>query len=159
MECGWWTCPPFRTRRLSPRGSLLRRCPSIRVLATSRETLGMVGEAVYRVPSLSLPDLRRLPDFDGLIQYEAVRLFADRAALSQPEFALRPDNAAAVTRICGHLDGIPLAIELAAARVKALSVEAIAARLGDRFRLLTGGGAGGPPPPTPPGGGGVGVRF
>ena len=119
--------------------SLLRRCPSIRVLATSRETLGMVGEAVYRVPSLSLPDLRRLPDFDGLIQYEAVRLFADRAALSQPEFALRPDNAAAVARICGHLDGIPLAIELAAARVKALSVEAIAARLGDRFRLLTGG--------------------
>lgn len=119
--------------------SLLRRAPGLRVLATSRETLGMVGEAVYRVPSLSLPEARRLPDFDALIQYEAVRLFADRAGLSQPEFALRPDNAEAVARICRHLDGIPLAIELAAARVKALSVEAIAARLGDRFRLLTGG--------------------
>ena len=119
--------------------SLLRRCPDLRVLATSRETLGMAGEAVYRVPSLSLPEARRLPGFDQLIQYEAVRLFAERAALIQPEFALRPDNAEAVARICGHLDGIPLAIELAAARVKALSVEAIAARLGDRFRLLTGG--------------------
>lgn len=118
---------------------LLRHCPAVRVVATSRETLGMVGEAVYRVPSLSLPDRRRLPAFDDLIQYEAVRLFADRAALSQPGFGLTQDNAATVARICGQLDGIPLAIELAAARVRALSVDAIASRLGDRFRLLTGG--------------------
>ncbi len=118
---------------------LLRRCPGVRVLATSRETLGMVGEAVYRVPSLSLPDRRRPPAFDDLIQFEAVRLFADRAALSQPGFVLTQDNATIVAQICGQLDGIPLAIELAAARVRALSVDAIASRLGDRFRLLTGG--------------------
>ena len=118
---------------------LLRRCPGVRLLATSRETLGLAGEATYRVPSLSLPDPRQLPGASDLLHYEAVRLFADRAALSQPGFAVAAHNAATLVAICRHLDGIPLAIELAAARVRALSVEAIASRLGDRFRLLAGG--------------------
>jgi predicted ATPase/DNA-binding SARP family transcriptional activator len=118
---------------------LLRRCPRVRLLATSRETLGLPGEATYRVPSLSLPDPRQAPDPGALLQYEAIRLFVDRAALSQPAFVVTEDNAATLVQICRHLDGIPLAIELAAARVRALSVEAIAAHLGDRFRLLAGG--------------------
>jgi predicted ATPase/DNA-binding SARP family transcriptional activator len=118
---------------------LLRRCPEVRVLATSREVLGTAGEQVYGVPSLSLPDPRRLAAPDELTGYEAVRLFADRAALSRPGFALTDASTPAVVQICRRLDGIPLAIELAAARVKTLDVDAIAARLDDRFRLLTGG--------------------
>jgi predicted ATPase/DNA-binding SARP family transcriptional activator len=118
---------------------LLRRCPDVHVVATSREILGMEGELVYRVSSLSAPDVRRSPPIEELVRYEAVRLFVDRAALSQPGFALTDGNALMVARICAHLDGIPLAIELAAARLKALTVEAIATRLDNRFRLLTGG--------------------
>jgi non-specific serine/threonine protein kinase len=108
-------------------------------LATSREGLGIAGELAYRVPSLPIPDLKNLPPFENLSQYEAVRLFIERAVLSQLTFAVTNRNAPAVAQICHRLDGIPLAIELAAARVKALSVEEIAARLDDRFRLLTGG--------------------
>ncbi len=118
---------------------LLRRCPDLHVLATSREILGMQGELVQRVSPLSTPDLRRLPLTAELNQYEAVRLFVDRAGLSQRGFDLTDDNAPQIAGICAHLDGIPLAIELAAARLKALPVEAIAARLDRRFRLLTGG--------------------
>ena len=119
--------------------ALLRACPHLRILATSREAVGVDGEVTYRVPSLQLPDLRRLPPPAALAEYEAIRLFAERAALSQPGFALTVGNAAAVAQICYRLDGIPLAIEFAAARVKVLSVDQIAARLDDRFRLLTAG--------------------
>ena len=118
---------------------LLRRCPDLHVLATSREVLGMQGERVHRVASLSVPDLRRPCSAAELGEFEAVRLFIDRAGLSQPGFALTDENAPEVARICAHLDGIPLAIELAAARLASLSVDAIAARLDSRFRLLTGG--------------------
>ncbi|MGH2402892.1 MAG: ATP-binding protein, partial [bacterium] len=118
---------------------LLRRCPDIRVLATSRETLGTAGELTYNVPSLSLPSLQQHSASADATDYEAVRLFLDRAALAQPGFGLTKTNAPAILQICGRLDGIPLAIELAAARVKALAVEDIAGRLDDRFRLLTGG--------------------
>ncbi|HLW46283.1 MAG TPA: tetratricopeptide repeat protein [bacterium] len=118
---------------------LLRRCPDLHVLATSREVLGMQGELVHRVGSLAVPDVRRPCPIAELGQFEAVRLFVDRAALSQPGFALTEQNAPLVGRICAHLDGIPLAIELAAARLNALPVDAIAARLDNRFRLLTGG--------------------
>jgi predicted ATPase/DNA-binding SARP family transcriptional activator len=119
--------------------ALLRACPSLYLLATSRQPLGLVGEAVWPVPPLSLPDLRRLPPTEHLLQSEAIRLFVERARLAQPDFALTSRNAAAVAQICHRLDGLPLAIELAAARVKLLSAEQIAARLDDRFRLLSGG--------------------
>jgi predicted ATPase/class 3 adenylate cyclase len=119
--------------------TLLRAAPHLRVLASSREGLGIAGELTYRVPSLSLPDPRSLPPVERLAEYEAVSLFLDRARFSRPGFSLTPQNAAAVAQICQRLDGIPLAIELAAARVRALPVEQIAARLDDRFRLLTGG--------------------
>jgi len=118
---------------------LLRRCPDLHVLATSREVLGTQGELVHRVASLSVPDARRPCPIAELGEFEAVRLFVDRAGLSQPGFELTEENAPLVGRICVHLDGIPLAIELAAARLNALPVEAIAARLDSRFRLLTGG--------------------
>jgi predicted ATPase/class 3 adenylate cyclase len=119
--------------------ALLRSCPQVRVLASSREALGIAGEQTYRVPSLSVPDAKRLPPLARLTKFEAVRLFADRAALGQPTFAITEQNAPVVVHVCQRLDGIPLAIELAAARVKALPVEQIAARLDDCFRLLTGG--------------------
>lgn len=119
--------------------TLLRACPHLRILATSREALGVDGEVTYRVPSLQLPDLHRLPPPRTLAEYEAIRLFAERAALGQPGFLLTASNAAPVAQICHRLDGIPLAIEFAAARVKVLSVDQIAARLDDRFRLLTAG--------------------
>jgi len=119
--------------------TFLRRCPQLRVLATSQEPLGVAGEATYRVPSLSMPDAKQAPDPESLTQYEAVRLFAERAALSKRDFALTGGNALAVAQLVRRLDGIPLAIELAAARLKALSVEQIVARLDDRFRLLTAG--------------------
>ncbi|PSL57510.1 putative ATPase [Saccharothrix carnea] len=104
---------------------LLGRCPRLRVLATSREPLGVYGEVVSPVPPL---------DGDA-----AVRLLAERAAAVRPGFAVTPDNADAVAEVCRRLDGLPLAIELAAARLRSLSVEQLAARLDDRFRLLTGG--------------------
>jgi predicted ATPase/DNA-binding SARP family transcriptional activator len=118
---------------------LLHGCPNLQILATSREGLGLVGEQTYRVPSLSLPDPEHLPPLERLPDFESVQLFADRAVLSQPTFVLTAANAAAVAQLCVRLGGIPLAIELAAVRVKALSVQQIAARLDDRFRLLTGG--------------------
>ncbi|MBP7355167.1 MAG: tetratricopeptide repeat protein [Longilinea sp.] len=119
--------------------ALLEVNPQLHILASSREALGLTGENIFRVPSLEAPDPRHLPPWEQFSHCEAVRLFAERAAAAQPEFELTPDNGPAVAQICQRLDGIPLAIELAAARVKVLSVEQIAARLDDRFRLLTGG--------------------
>ncbi|MCI0553195.1 MAG: tetratricopeptide repeat protein [Anaerolineae bacterium] len=119
--------------------TLLKACPHILILASSREVLGIAGEATFRVPSLSTPDARRLPSFETLTQYEAVRLFIERAEMALPGFTVTKDNAPAIAQICYRLDGIPLAIELAAARVQVLRIEQIAARLDNRFRLLTGG--------------------
>ena len=119
--------------------ALLRVCSQVHILATSREGLGVPGETLWRVPSLSLPDARRLPTPEDLVLYEAVRLFVDRAKATAPGFGVTSENASAVAQVCHRLDGIPLAIELAAARVNVLAVEQIAARLDDRFRLLTGG--------------------
>jgi predicted ATPase/class 3 adenylate cyclase len=118
---------------------LLQAGAGVRVLASSRDVLQVAGEASYPVPTLSVPDPQRLPAPERLVELEAVRLFVDRATASQPAFRVTAANAAAVADICHRLDGIPLAIELAAARTRALSVEAIAARLGDRFRLLVSG--------------------
>ena len=118
---------------------LLHAAPRLQILATSREALGIGGEVTYRVPSLGLPDPGHLPALHSLSQYEAVRLFIERARFVQPDFNVNNDNAPAVAQICHRLDGIPLAIELAAAKVRALSPEQIAKRLDDRFRLLTGG--------------------
>ncbi len=120
--------------------TLLRSCPRLRVLATSREALAISGEVAWPVPSLTLPDLRRLPDIEGLPRYESARLFVERAAAVRLGFALTEQNAAAVARVCYRLEGIPLAIELAAARTKALSVEEISERLEESFGLLTSGG-------------------
>jgi predicted ATPase/DNA-binding CsgD family transcriptional regulator len=106
--------------------NLLGACPALRLLATSREPISMAGEVTFLVPSLSLAD-------------EAVELFADRTRRVRPDFSITADNAVTVTEICRRLDGMPLAIELAAARVRALSLEEILGSLHDRFRLLTGG--------------------
>jgi predicted ATPase len=117
---------------------LLAGCPQLRVLATSREPLRVRGETVWRVPPLSLPSSIPVSVAD-LDRHEAMRLFADRASAARAGFELGSDNAAAVARLCRLLDGMPLAIELAAARVRVLSVEQIASRLDDRFRLLASG--------------------
>jgi predicted ATPase/class 3 adenylate cyclase len=119
--------------------ALLNAAPNLKIMASSREALGVKGEASYPVPSLSLPDIKHLPRIEQLSQYEAVHLFIDRALLVAPHFVVDKDNASHIAQISHRLDGIPLAIELAAARVKMLSVEQISKRLDDRFRLLTGG--------------------
>ncbi len=119
--------------------TILRACPRVTILASSRESLGIGGEAVCRVPSLSLPEPDAPATARTIGQYEAVRLFVERASSVCPGFAVTDQSAAAVAQICYQLDGIPLAIELAAARVRTLSVSEIAPRLSDRFRLLTGG--------------------
>ena len=119
--------------------ALLMSAPEIKVLITSREVLGVKGELSWRVPSLVFPDLKSALKPEQLTQYEAVRLFIERALLVQPYFKVDPRNAPVIAQICSRLDGIPLAIEFAAARVKALSVDQIAKRLDDRFRLLTRG--------------------
>ena len=119
--------------------TLLRAAPELRILASSREDLGVPGEKLYSVPSLSLPDIKRLPVIAQLSQYEAVRLFIDRALLVAPRFSVDAHNAPFIAQICHRLDGIPLAIELAAARVRTLTVDQISAGLDDRFSLLTGG--------------------
>lgn len=116
--------------------TLLLSCPDLRILATSREPLHIAGEVTWLVPTLFLPDLRHLPALDGLAQVEAVRLFVDRAKNILPDFYLSEQNALAIARICCRLEGIPLAIELAAARMSILSAEEIASRLEDGFRLL-----------------------
>jgi len=137
--------------------TLLRSCPGIKILCSSREAFGIPGEMIHRVPSLSFPSFDRASDAPGavnrasmpadgsqnqvakLLEYESVRLFVERAASVHPNFSLSMRNAQAVVRICQRLDGIPLALELAAARIQVFTPEQIAARLDDRFRLLTGG--------------------
>jgi non-specific serine/threonine protein kinase len=123
--------------------ALLRTCPHVRILATSREPLGSAGETTWRVPSLSLPPpvgaASDEPRLEAVRRSEALQLFIERARAARPEFTPTDHNAPALADICRRLDGIPLAIELAAARVRVFSVEQIAARLDDRFHLLTTG--------------------
>ncbi len=122
--------------------ALLRGCPDVTVLTTSREPLGVAGETTWRVPSLSLPPEQAPEPFQSLVRSDAVRLFIERAIKVRPNFAVTHDSAPYVAEICQALDGIPLALELAAARVRVLSIERIAGGLADRFRLLTGGARG-----------------
>jgi predicted ATPase/serine/threonine protein kinase len=123
---------------------LLAACPGLKLLATSREPIGAAGEVVVAVAPLGLPEDGATPDLARLAASESVRLFVERAGAAKPGFALGEANAVAVAEICRRLDGIPLAIELAAARVRMLSVDEIRGRLGDRFKLLTSGGRGAP---------------
>jgi predicted ATPase/class 3 adenylate cyclase len=118
--------------------ALLSACPQLQLLVTSREALGIGGEVAWQVPPMSVPPDNAVAP-EALSDYEAVRLFIERCRLTRADFVLTTENAAAVRQICRQLDGIPLAIELAAARVRVLSVQEIAERLDDRFRLLTGG--------------------
>jgi non-specific serine/threonine protein kinase len=118
---------------------LLRRTKDLHVLTTSREALAIAGEAVFRVSSLDLPDPAQLPDLDTLSRHEAVELFLDRARAANSTFTIKDSVASALASLCVQLEGIPLAIELAASRVTALSIAQIAARLNDRLSLLTGG--------------------
>jgi predicted ATPase/DNA-binding SARP family transcriptional activator/tetratricopeptide (TPR) repeat protein len=119
-------------------GGLLRRCPALRVLATSQTRLNVAGEATWPVPPLTVPPPAE-EDPLAIAEAESVRLFCDRAGLARPGFSLDAGNAGAVREICRRLDGMPLALELAAARLSALTVRQLAARLDDRFRLLSGG--------------------
>lgn len=124
---------------------MLKRCATVRILATSRHSLGVAGERTWAVPPLAVlnpaRDLFQVSDIVTKVsQYEAVRLFIDRASVAKPGLTLTKQNAAAIAQICWRLDGIPLAIELAAARARVLTPEQISNRLDDRFRLLTGGG-------------------
>jgi predicted ATPase len=119
--------------------ALLSAAPGLKVLATSRTALRLYGEHEFPVPPLSLPDTGSLPPVESLTRYEAVRLFVDRARAIRPDFSLTEENAPAVIEICTRLDGLPLAIELAAARIKLLPPQAMLSRLGNRLKLLTGG--------------------
>ena len=120
-------------------GELLSAAPGVKVMVTSRVPLHIRGEKEFTVPPLQLPDIEHLPPLDRLGRYEAVRLFLERAVDVNDSFELTGDNATAVAQICTQLDGLPLAIELAAARVKFLSPQNILARLKSRLELLTGG--------------------
>jgi non-specific serine/threonine protein kinase len=119
--------------------AVLRDCRDVRILATSREALNIAGETVWRVPPLDTPEPTRRESSDRLLSYSAVRLFLARAKAGEPEFRMTDGNAPAIASICHRLDGIPLAIELAASRTKGLGVEQLAMRLDDRFRILTSG--------------------
>jgi len=118
---------------------LLKECPRLKIIATSREALGVPGEQIWNISTLSIPDPQRLSIIELLMEYEGIRLFVDRAKSVNKDFALTEKNASFVAQICTSLDGIPLAIELAAARIKLLSPDQIAVRLNDRFQLLTSG--------------------
>src|SRR5581483_6635001 len=118
---------------------LLDACPELRLLATSREPLRISGEVTWRVPSLAAPDLARRPTLEEIAATPAVQLFVERARAAQPGFALSPASGPAAAAVCARLDGLPLALELAAARVRVLPVEQILVRLDDTFRLLVGG--------------------
>jgi predicted ATPase len=124
--------------------TLLRAAPGLTIVTTSREPLRVPGEVVFRVPSLEIPDPERALAADDLLGYEAVRLFVERARAAAPGFTLDAASAADVARICFRLDGLPLALELAAARVGALAPTAIAERLDDRFRVLRSAGGAAP---------------
>jgi len=118
--------------------SLIQACSNLKILASSREALGVSGETTYRVPSLLLPDQTHVTR-EAAMKYESVQLFVERATAANPNFQVTDKNASSIAQVCRRLDGIPLALELAAARARVLSVEQIAERLDDRFRLLTGG--------------------
>ena len=119
--------------------TLLHTCPQAHILVTSREALTITGETTWLVLPLRVPDTYQLPPIDELLTYEAVHLFVERAQVCPAFLHAHPENASAVVQVCRRLDGMPLAIELAAARIRALSVEQIVARLNDAYRLLTGG--------------------
>ena len=123
---------------------LLRMCPQLRILTTSREPLGIGGESVVRVSPLAVPDPDREPSLRGLPRYDALTLFAERAAAAVHDFEITEENKATVARICQRLEGLPLAIELAAARLRAMSAEQILQRLDDRYMLLTSRSRGAP---------------
>jgi non-specific serine/threonine protein kinase len=118
---------------------LLRGSPHLTILATSREALGLMGETSWRVPSLAMPPLDPVPPPEQLAEFAAVQLFVERAHAADAAFAITGRTAAAVAQVCSRLDGIPLALELAAVRVRGMAVDELAARLDQRFRLLTGG--------------------
>ena len=120
-----------------PVAELLAVCPRLKVLVTSREGLHVRAERVFPIPALTLPDTRRLPDLVALSQYESVALFIERAQAVKPDFQVTNTNAPAVAEICVHLDGLPLAIELAAARIRLFPPQALLTRLGQRLPLLT----------------------
>jgi predicted ATPase/class 3 adenylate cyclase len=120
-------------------GELIGAAPDVKVIVTSRSPLRLYGEREFPVPPLGLPDPRALPDLDSLSHFEAVALFIDRARSVKPNFAVTNENAPAVAEICARLDGLPLALELAAARIRVFSPQTMLARLGDRLALLTGG--------------------
>ena len=120
-------------------GRIQRSCPKVTVLITSREPLGLPGEVIWRTPSLSIPDTAGGTRPEMLLQSEAVRLFVERARLSRPGLELDATSSPAVAQICARLEGIPLAIELAAGLARVLTFDDILLRLHDRFRLLTGG--------------------
>lgn len=119
--------------------TLLRTCPDLQILATSREPLNIPGEQVLHVPPLTMPDRKPPLPLEQLMQYEAIRLFVERAQQVNPDFQVDSLNAVTLVEVCVQLDGIPLAIELAAARMRVLRLEELHTRLSDRFRLLTGG--------------------
>ncbi|HMS63892.1 MAG TPA: adenylate/guanylate cyclase domain-containing protein, partial [Ignavibacteria bacterium] len=118
---------------------LLQNCPGLKIIATSREALKCEGEVIFKVQSLKHPDPKKTETLSALSQFEAVQLFIERAVAVNPDFRINNENAPAVVQICYQLDGIPLAIELAAVRIKVLSADEIFKKLDDRFRLLTGG--------------------
>jgi non-specific serine/threonine protein kinase len=118
---------------------IVRRSPGVTVLVTSRERVGMTGELTYRVPSLTVPEASETLTPETALRYEGVRLFVERARLARPDFALTAQNASCIASICARLDGIPLAIELAAPLLRSMSVDELSERLDQRFALLTGG--------------------
>jgi predicted ATPase/class 3 adenylate cyclase len=118
---------------------LLSNAPNLKILTTSRIPLGLYGEYEFPVPPLSLPDPDSLPSLEYLTEYEAIRLFVERARAVRPDFSLTEENGPAVVEICERLDGLPLAIELAAARIKLLPPRVLLDRLGNRLKILTGG--------------------
>jgi predicted ATPase/DNA-binding SARP family transcriptional activator len=120
--------------------SLLRLCPALKMIVSSREPLGVAGEAIYRVPSLSYPETPKAVAAEELMGYSAVGLLVDRVQLLLPDYQVTGHNAAALARICQQLNGIPLALELAAARFGVLTAEQVADRLEDAFRILTSSG-------------------
>lgn len=122
---------------------LLAATPSLKILVTSREMLHIYGETEYRVPPLEMPDFHATPVTPGLLaQYPSIALFVERARAVQPDFALTPQNGQTIAELCARLDGLPLALELAAARIKVLSPQAILSRLSNRLAVLVGGGHG-----------------
>lgn len=126
----WWTAPLL--------AEMVANCPRLKILVTSRTILHVHGEQEYSVVPLAVPNLRRFDYHETSTQYASVALFLQRAQACKPEFQITPDNAYTISEICVRLDGLPLAIELAATRVKVLSVKQIAERLHDVYRLLIG---------------------